>query len=256
MSELKSASINIDLSIFESQLRGEIAGDLMSLKASYELMLKPNYNSWKYTLHQGHTISEISAPPVDFLERREINKCFKSVMGSFGDYMDKMIAVLRFKSEPIVLTPPFLEEHVRDIVNKKLETLLREVSMDNSLNIPKKLDMLLDKLELSDYKKSVQSYFDLRNGLEHHKGIAKTDRIIRYKRIGLASTAGYEVVDLKPLGADEGMVLKFFDEEIAYDKGGDMIITKDQLESIILSILIFVIPVFQNAVAEKLNSKS
>jgi hypothetical protein len=245
-------SISIDLSIYESQLRAEIASDLTTLQFAIEGIKQPDYLAKKYILKQGITISEINVPPNDFLERREINKSLKSIMGSVQDYMDKMIAVLRFKNEEIFLKPTMTQQEINIFLTQKFEKHLLDVSVDRSLVVPTKMSLLLDKPEHEVFKNALQSYFDLRNGLEHHKGIAKTERIIRYKRMGMASTAGYEIIEIgKPLGENEGMVLKSFDEEIKFDKGGVMLLTRNQLDSIVLNLLIFVMPTIQISVAEK-----
>lgn len=250
-----SAKINLDLSIYESQLRAEIASDLTSLQIIYDSISHTDYNSRKYILKQGFTISEISVPPIDFLQRREINKCFKSIMGSFQDYMDRLIAILRLKSETITLEPNTSTDEIKNKLQEIIEKYLLDVSTDRTLNIPRKLRIILDLPEHQVYKDSVQSYFDIRNGLEHHKGIAKVDRVLRYKRLGLASTAGYEVLKPGPLGVGEGLVLKTFDEEISYDKGGELLITKSQLDSIVLNLLIFVIPTIQNNIGLKFKDE-
>lgn len=245
--------IDINLGIYESRLRGQIGSDLTSLQITYDAISHPDYNNRKYILKQGFTISEIGVPPVEFLQQREINKCFKSIIGSFQDYMDNLIAVLRLKSEKITIPPKTTIEEVSILLQNKFEEHLLNVSTDRSLNIPNKLKLLLDKPEHQIYKDSVQSYFDVRNGLEHHKGIAKTDRVIRYKRMGLASTAGYEVIKPGALGEGEGLVVKTFDEEITFDKGGLLLITRQQLDSIVLSLLMFAIPTIQTAIGEKFN---
>ena len=240
--EIPSNKIDIDLNIYESILRGGIASDLTALQITYDAISHPDYNNRQYVLKQGFTTSVISVPPIDFLQQREINKCFKSIIGSLQDYMDNLIAILRLKSEKIIPTPNITMDEIRKLLQQKFEGHLLDVSTNRSLNVPKKLEILLDNPEHQVCKDSVKSYFEIRNGLEHHKGIAKTNRVIRYKRFGLASTAGYEVIELGPLGVGEGLVLKTFDEEIAYDKGGVLLITRSQLDGIVLNLLILIIP--------------
>ena len=252
--ETPSNKINIDLSVYESKFRGEIASDLTALQITYDAISYPDYNNRKYILKQGFTISEISVPPIDFLQQREINKCFKSIIGSLQDYMDNLIALLRLKSEKITVTSNITMDEISNFIQKKFEEHLLNVSTDRSMNIPQKLKILLDQPEQQVYKDSVQSYFDIRNGLEHHKGIAKTDRVIQYKRLGLALAAGNEVLKPNSLGAGEGLFLKTFDEEIAYDKGGVLLINRQQLDSIVLNLLIFVIPEIQTATGKKFNT--
>lgn len=245
--------IDIDLSIYESRLRVQVGSDLTSLQIIYDAISQTDYNKRKYILKQGFTISEVGVPPFDFLLQREINKCFKSIMGSFQDYMDNLIAILRLKSEKITVPPKATFEEVSKLLQNKFDEHLLNVSTDRSLNIPNKLNLLLDKPEHQIYKVSIQSYFDVRNGLEHHKGIAKTDRVIRYRRMELSSTAGNEVVEPGVLEGGEGLVAKTVDEEIAFDKGGLLLITRQHLDSIVLSLLIFAIPTIQKATGEKFN---
>jgi len=251
-----SQKIDINLSIYESQLRREIASDLTTLQITFDAISKPDFNNKHYILRQGFTISQISVLPLDNLKRREINKCYKSIIGSLQDYLDNLISILRLKSENITVTFPMTQEEINNLLKSKFEKHLLEVSTDRSLNIPRKLNILLYKPEHQIYKESIQSYFDLRNGLEHHKGIAKEDRVIRYMRLGLASTSGYEVEKPGPLGEGESFVLKTFNEEIKYDIGGAMILEKEQLDSIILNLLIHVIPIIQTATGEKFNTKT
>ena len=185
-----SNNINIDLSLYESRLRGDIASDLTTLQIAHDAISDPEYKNRKYILKQGFTISEISVPPIDFLLQREINKCFKSIIGSLQDYLDNLIAILRLKIENITVKSNTTKEEISELLQSKFNKHLLDVSTDRSLNIPRKLKIILDQSEHQIYRDSVQSYFDIRNGLEHHKGIAKTQRVIRYKRLGLASTAG------------------------------------------------------------------
>ena len=248
-----SNTISINLGLYESQIRGEIASDLATLHVAHEAMSHPDYINTTFTLKQGIVISQINVPPIKFQKKREVNKCFKSVMSSMQDYLDKMISILRLKSDVFEIVPPVNGEVINRILTERFKKHLMEVSTDRSLNVPKKLNLIFEMPEHQVYKEALQSYFDVRNAFEHHKGIAKVDRVILYKRLGLASTAGYEVKEPGPLGENEGLVLKTFDEKISFDGGGEMLITKEQLEVIILGILIFIIPTVQIAVGEKLN---
>jgi hypothetical protein len=72
--------------------------------------------------------------------------------------------------------------------------------------------------------------------------------------MGLASTAGYEIMKPGPLAENEGVVLKCFEEEIVYDKGGALVITKPQLEGIVLSLLLFIIPTLQEVAKKKFEN--
>jgi hypothetical protein len=252
-------TININLANFESKLRKEIGSDLNALQITYDAISKGNkHENTIFTLSQGITVATILLPPVDFLLQREINKCFKSIMGSVQDYLDNLIAILRLKENinSLKLPSKITKDDIDKILREKFEECLLSVSTNQSLKTPHKLEQLLDNPEHQIHKESLQSCFDVRNGLEHHKGIAKTPRKIRYKRIGLASTKGNEVIEPGQIGENEGLILKTFDEEIFYDKGGILLITKPQLDSIALNLLITIIPKIQFSVGEKFNFKN
>lgn len=60
--------IKVDLSIYESRLRGDIGSDLNALKIVLDSLALSSYDSRKYILRQGFTISEINTPPKWFIE--------------------------------------------------------------------------------------------------------------------------------------------------------------------------------------------
>ncbi|NOU16900.1 MAG: hypothetical protein HOO91_05010 [Bacteroidales bacterium] len=253
--ENQTNRINIDLNKFADQLYGEISSDLKTLQIINDAVKLENYSTTCYTLTQGSLTSTVSVPPIEFLKQRELNKCFKSIISSLQDYMDKLIAIHRLGGEDIIPPSGSKIEDVGILLQSKFAELLLKVSSDLTLNIPKKLEILLVNHKNEEIKVSVQSYFDVRNGLEHHKGIAMKDRLITYKRIAVASTVGYEVIPPVTLGVGEGLILKTFSETVAYDKGGNLIITRYQLNGIILNLLMFVIPTMLEEAVSKLNER-
>ncbi len=131
--------------------------------------------------------------------------------------------------------------------------MINEVSSDVSLNIREKLKKIFSNHEHEEIKESVRSYFDIRNGLEHNKGIAKTDRTLAYMRLALVSTAGYEIIPPQSLGPNEGILLTSFTEIVSYDKGGNLIISHHQLEGIVLNLIYFTLPIMKGLVSAKIN---
>ena len=235
-----SLKIDINLAVYEARLRSEIASDLSALELILNSFDSPGRNK-KFIIKQNITLAEISIPPDEFIKRREINKCFKSILGSVQDYIDNLIGLLRLKDEKINIPKGTSHSELLKLVNDLLNKKILEASTDRSLNVPKKLPMVLDKSDHEIYKESLQSYFDVRNGLEHHKGIAKSTRVLKYRRIDRA------------VNDDDQVILKIFTDEIRYDQGGELIITKEQLDSLSLSLLILIIPAIQQNVALKIN---
>jgi hypothetical protein len=245
--------ISINISVYANQLRGEIGSDLTTLQIVLGTIANGTYLSNSYSLRQGMLISQIPQPPQDFLEKREINKCFKSIIASLQDYMDKLIALIRLTNEPIVPPLGASQKDIDNLLQEKFKSIVMKVSTEVSLNIPKKLDLVLETTANNEIKTALKSYFDLRNGLEHHKGIAKRNHLVKYKRIGLASTTGKEAFSGIPLGPGEGLVIKTFDETITFDEGGSLTISREQLDGITLGIITFAIPALETEVINKIN---
>ncbi|WP_103072050.1 hypothetical protein [Aquimarina sediminis] len=241
--------LNIDLDHFANQLQYLIFSDLMTVDIVYKKTSEPNFSSQEYFLEKGFVKIELPKTPINVIRNREINKCFKSIMGEFQNYMDNLITCLKLKSTELHLEPPISDESVNIFLKEKFQEVLLDVSTDRSLNVPKKLNLLLDENVL--YKEVVQSFFNIRNGFEHHKSKSKKHNKICYKRLGFASTSGYEVTQPGPLGVNEGLVIRVFNEELIYDQGSLIVITKDQLNDIAFNFVHFIIPYFQKTIKEE-----
>ncbi len=251
--ETQPNHLQIHLNVLADQLRGEISSDLTTLKVLNDAIDRNLYPSSNYTLQQWILTTSITVPPLDFLKQREINKCFKSIIGSLQDYLDKLIAALDLAMEDIILPVESNSIDLNKIIESKYEANLLKVSTDQSLKIPKKLEMLLPSPENEEIKNSLQSFFDVRNWLEHHKGIAKNHRVMTYKRIGIVSISGQEIIPKMKLLAGDGICIKAFTENIYYDKGGNIIISNEQLDWIVFSLLLFAIPSLLSETASRIN---
>ncbi len=177
-------------------------------------------------------------------------------MGSLQDYMDKLIAVINLSKETIELRPDMTENQIQDFIDEKYRDMLLKVATDRSLRIPTKLDMLLFEPTVQDTKTAIQSFYSIRNGLEHHKGISKKEQELKYRRIGTATTSGQEVTGPGPLPPGEGLVLTTFEDTIRIDKGGQLAIKRSQLDGIILNILTFAIPAMEEGASKRINGQT
>lgn len=247
--------ISVDIKHFANQLRGDISGDLTSLQIILSDSTAENLSTSSYTLQQGLLKSEVSVPPLEFLRQREINKCFKSVMGSLQDYMDKLIAVINMTKEVVELQSGMTEAGIQDIIGEKYREVLMKVATDGSLRIPSKLDLLLFEPSAQDIKTAILSFYSIRNGLEHHKGISKKEQELTYRRFGTATTSGQEVTGPGPLPPGEGLILTTFEDTIKIDKGGQLAINRSQLDGMILCILAFAIPAMQDGAAKRIKGQ-
>lgn len=144
--------------------------------------------------------------------------------------------------EKIELPTEATLEEIQKIIQSKFDDCLFKVSTEHT-RIPEKIKRVLGESENLEIRNALQSYFDMRNGIEHHKGIAKTDRVVTYKRLALVSSSGVEIVLNQPL--DGNILVTALSEEIVYDQGGSIVINRIQLDGIVSSILLFVIPTIE-----------
>jgi hypothetical protein len=232
-------------------LRAQIGGDLTALQIVVDKISDPDYKNVSYSLKQDYTHAVISVPSIEAIKQREINKCFKSIISSLQDYLDCLLATLNLKKETITNITPLTEKGIRYIIQRKFNDHLTNISTNRSLNIPKKINILLDNPEYQSHKESLQSYFDIRNGLEHHKGIAKADRKIKFKRFAVTTKSGEEIKELSIISGQDSLIFKVLDDEIAYDKGNILMISKKQLDNIVISLVAIIIPAMQKAADDK-----
>ena len=247
-------NVTINLSGFESELRQLIACDFRTLELISKQIVRNHRANNEFNIKQGITNVIFHFPDKEIQIQREINKCFKSILGSVQDYLDKMLAILKLKNESLALISVSSQDELNTLVNNKFSECVHNISIDRSLNVPKKINILLDDSDAIEYKETLQSYFDLRNGLEHHKGVAKTDRIVKFKRMALITSGGIEIKKLPFIGKeDEGVFVKAIDEKIEFDKGGNLLLSESDVKNIIISLVIHVIPMIQNSVSEKMK---
>ena len=245
-------NITVKIEVYEAILRKEIGSDLTCLDIVLEKLNK-DFRNKKHILQQGMSFSEISIPDTEKMKKREIIKCFKSIMGSFQDFIDKLVAVLKFKDDCNIILPyPATLKYVPVLLERKLQSHIIKVSTNKKLDSRKKINLLFDKSEDEIYKESIKSYFDLRNAFEHHKSIAKEKRVIKYKRLGIESD-GIELNGPKLLTPKNNVTVKTYEENIEYDKGELIDFTEKQIKGIVFSLLIHVIQKLLIKVSKKLD---
>lgn len=241
----KPTEFQINLDLFSNLLSGDINSDLTALKIIIDCA--KNYpeasESYKAEFHGMTAVSKV--PPEDFLVQREFHKCFKSIMSSVQDYLDKLIAVIRLMEQPIVRPPGCTVAEASQLIQDRFDELLLVVAMDRKQNIQTKLDLLLGTETLKNQREALQSLFGVRNGLEHHKGISKDKKVLTFKRLGMATKTGEEIIPPMTI-VDSGIYLRLFDVELVYDKGGRIILTKSDIDLIVLNLMSFIIPALKN----------
>lgn len=244
----------VKLKVFSDELRAKINSDITALELILRKEKQPSIFDTKMEVKLGQIQFSFNTPPFDYIEKREIEKCFKSIVASVQDYMDQLLAIkLTIKNYPYGVIRP---RAVNNYLSNQYQTNLLKVSTDSRLNTTKKISELVDKTQeehklMSD---SLQSLFYIRNGLEHHKGIAKVDRQLKFRRIAFVSTSGKELQFPGTPGENEGLHLSLIDENIPYDKGQNIIITKDLLYLIVQSLILYTISILGKMLSKDLEN--
>ncbi len=245
---MSTNNFEIDLNRFAGYLRYDLSSDITALRLIIKSIDENQYDSLSpYEMKRGMLSTNVPVPSFDFLKQREINKCFKSVMGSIQNYMDLLIAVHRLTQSK--LQPPLgcTVSQAQELIQQKFQSILMEVATDTRLTVPKKLDILFEHVpEYLIHKNSIRSLFDIRNGLEHHKGIANKNKALSYLRLGMSDSKGNEVIPPCQLEPGENLNVKAFDEKLEYNEGGNLNLTLYQLEDIFLNITVFSIPALES----------
>lgn len=238
--------IQIDLNKFSEQFRAKVFSDYTSLQILSNLKLENDYLKNDQIIQSGIISMKFNPPPLNYLTHRETLKCFKSIMGSLQEYIDNLIAAIELSKKNISTKGIASETQLAERVNSLYKKQLMSVSTNNRLNVHEKLNYLLwsspENLDDNNVKikNSIQSLFDVRNGIEHHKALASKDRKLHYKRIAIVTSSGQEMRGSGTTKIGEGLFMSLVNEEINYNKGDQIIFTINQLKDIILSLIIYV----------------
>jgi hypothetical protein len=252
--------MQLNLNIFAEQLRAKIFSDVTTLQHIDKLKDDSNFPS-DASIESGIIQFKFTQPPFEYLIHREKSKFFKSIMGALQDYIDQLIAAVELSKNEFSTEGISSEEELISRINQLYADKLMEVSTNRSLSVPAKLKYLLlpDVNEPVENNvkilESTQSLFDIRNGIEHHKGIASVDRRMHFRRIAIVTTSGQEVKAPGPTGPGEGINMTLINEEINFDQGDLLLISLEQLNHITLNILIYIIVVLKNEADKLINNK-
>lgn len=245
--------MKIDLNQFANSFRAKIQSDITALNIIQKQKDQKDIFNSKLGIKFNAIDFMFDTPPYDYLEKREIIKTFKSVVAALQDFLDELIATIKITERiPIYVLKP---DELGQCVHSTFKKVFMEVITDTRINTTQKLEFILDKVNQQQniVLISLQSLFYVRNGFEHHKGLAKIDRELTYKRIALVTTSGKEVTKPGPLEPGEGLNMSVVNELIKYDEGNEILITSEQLHGIITNLFMLSIDELKNAAQQKIG---
>jgi hypothetical protein len=192
-------SLHFDVNNYGDKLAQELDSHVISLKC----ILKSIDDDFYLTFSEVKIgIGGMKLTNIEKAEFRnqELKKAFISIIRSFQNFVDKLIAITEFVSKTHVAeTSVRNESELNEYLQMMEEKAIHEVSTDRKLNFPKKLEYLTVQDPL---KEILLGYSLLRNNLEHHKDIASKDAIFKL----LVSTMfvnGKEITEL-PFNVKKG----------------------------------------------------
>lgn len=250
---MEKISISVNFDNHLTHLTNHINAHIAIFRGFLENLSKTDYGNLR-----GASFINILVTPIskESLADQEAEKCYKSLITTLQDFMDRMLAVqLTYNKEKIEL-------QINDVNNtsKIHEALLKiendeflKISKDQTLNSKNKTHKLLGaNIEAKNY---LNEYFLLRNSLEHNKGFAKHDIDLKYKRLGVfcddeeITKAGF----ITKTG--QAISTKIFEEKIIFKKGEKIKLNQVVLENIAFTIYFYIAPEIIRVVSENINKK-
>lgn len=196
--------LNLNLNNYRLQLGLELNSHVIALKVILKSIDDDSYQQFsEMNIGLGGKMP-LSIFDKEIFRQQEINKAYISIIRSFQNFIDKIIAAEKFVSsrhsaEKDVSSFKELEEYVQLMEDRSIQ----EVSTDKTLSFPKKLDCLqID----NPIREILLGYSILRNNLEHHKDIASKDTILKL----LISTLYINEIEVTniPFEVKEGDILE------------------------------------------------
>jgi|CXWL01.1.fsa_nt_gi hypothetical protein len=163
------------------------------------------------------------------------NRCFLDLTRALLSFLDRMLAIRRCAQQRITLSEPIqTQDELNALVDGLVDAQYAEVSRDRRLSNPKKLAEFAGIPEFA--KKALQSYFDLRNCLEHHGGVPTADLPVHSMKLTLL--AGDQEITAMPFTAEAGVSVNIRSDVVVFvfPANARVAMTEAQVEGILLTL--------------------
>lgn len=175
----------------------------------------------------------------NFLTDHEIKKCFKSVITSFIDLVDRLLSLILLNEEKIRVPKPMSGNETSDYFLKKMDEKFLETANLRHLSFDEKCK----KIGVNENTmKILRGYMDLRNCFEHKKSIA--DHNIKYVVHENRLKVGKKIITKLPLKVEKGSVISLnrLAKENVINSGNNARLTEEEIEDIVYTIVLEVLP--------------
>ena len=175
-----------------------------------------------------------SQPDLDDIRNHQTNKCVQSSVTCLFELIEWLIAIHDIHKEGGVhLTR---ELHNEREALEYIEEYIGQRSMKMATDIKLKADYKLDFFRVDlEVREMAGGYVDLRNCIEHHRGIAQKDIIVMYRKFTFV-IGGTDVLALPHKaeeGQDIGIRIDNVKKQIA--RGDKVILSEEEAQAIVLT---------------------
>ncbi len=245
----KKLSILISLDNDNLKLQKEIEAHLAELR----IVLRSNID-----VRQGYGFSNYSIDKYtkEDLEKSQVRKCFKGIVSSLHDYMDRLISIYELADNPLRVTRDLKSDEEKiNYISEKRDDFLKKVSSDVGFTIPKKLKYLFPEDVKCDIRLYVQNYFDLRHAMEHKKSIPQKDITLKYFSKPKVFIEKTEINKEHKVEAGQQLEVIIVDVSKLFKKDEEIILSTEEIEEIGFTVMIQIVNFFVTSFNEKFNSK-
>jgi len=249
----KRLNLKVDFNGYINSLNSEIDSHFVSLKTTLKSIENISYLDHQTT---GNTMVRmiISKPNPELFKKQEINKSFKEIICSLQDFMDKLIAVSKISKEQIIIKKSITDdEELRQFLFEVENSFIQKISKDKSLTSPKKLELF--KLGDIELNKIIKNYFEIRNSLEHHKGIADREMILTCRKVIICVQD--KEVELIPFDVEggESITMKSKDVSRNIPINSQIEITETEIEETLTTIKVFIATALVAGISSSINKQ-
>ena len=247
---MKSIAVSLNLSLYRKELDDSIDKRLSSLRNVLRSLEDESFGIKAQKINPSKVLHlQLANNNIDPSEHasEEILNAFNSIMRSFVDFLDKLIAArdVLAKTKNLKATRPLkgikeILDYSKEYLDNLIKQAIAKVAADSSLNNTSKISKFNGLSEKA--KRCALGFFTLRRSIEHHKSIANKDFTLFFCRMNISVNGiGITKMPFKVNGGEQvqmefGQVI-----ELRFKKGEKVRISEEILENIILTLKLIIV---------------
>ncbi|MDQ5883387.1 MAG: hypothetical protein QG654_300 [Patescibacteria group bacterium] len=244
----KNISLNVNLDNENLKLQKEVESHLAELRiiSRSNLDVKTGSGFYNYYLDKYNK---------EDLEKSQIKKCFKGLVSSLHEYIDRLMAICELTKGPIKASRDLKnEEDKLSFILEKIEEIKKSISNNSNLKVPQKLKYFFPSIIDIETINYIQNYFDLRNAIEHKNSIPKKDIILKYKGRPKIIIDNKEITKEQRVEGGQLLEIRILEISKTFKKDEEINISHEEIEDIGFTVSITIVNLFVLAFNKIINS--